>query len=75
MPPAQHPEFTLMSIEQWLSPKEVAGHFGLSPFSAYRWIDEGLIPQNMIRYCGMWRIRIHPGVIAILQKKFAENHA
>jgi len=68
------PDFATLAIEKWLTPKEVAGHFGLTPFSAYRWVSEGLIPEQFIRFCGMWRIRLHPDVIPILQRKFAENH-
>jgi len=70
----KQPDLPELAIEQWLSPKEVAGHFGLSPFSAYRWIGEGLIPEKYVRCCGMWRLRLHPAVIPILQKKFIENH-
>ncbi len=58
-------------IEKWLLPKEVAGHFGLSPFSAYRWINEGIVPESFIRRCGSWRLRVHPAVIPMLEKKFA----
>ena len=73
-PHSEQPDLDL-AIERWLSPKEVAGHFGLSAFSAYRWVNEGLIPSTHVHYCGMWRIRLHPGVIPILAKKFQANHA
>jgi predicted site-specific integrase-resolvase len=68
-------ELPNLPIEKWLSPKEVAGHFGLSAFSTYRWINEGLIPQEFVRNCGMWRYRLHPKVIEHLQEKFATAHA
>ncbi len=61
-------------IEKWLAPKEVSGYFGLSCFSAYRWVSEGIIPEHMVRYCGNWRIRLHPDVIPFLEKRFAANH-
>lgn len=72
---AAQPDLPHVPIERWLSAKEVAGHFGLSPFSAYRWVNEGLIPDSHVRYCGMCRIRLHPDVIGLLRKKFAANHA
>ena len=61
-------------IEEYLSPKEVAGHFGLSPFSAYRWIGEGIVPENYVRRCGKSRLRLHPSVIPLLEEKFAGAH-
>ena len=58
-------------IEKWLSPKEVAGHFGLTAFSAYRWINEGIVEDHFVRRCGQRRLRIHPAAIPMLEKKFA----
>lgn len=69
-PPAQ-PALSEVPIEKWLAPKEVAGHFGLSQFSAYRWINEGIVPEQFFRRCGQWRLRVHPAVIPFLEKKFA----
>ncbi len=69
---AQQIELPNLPIEKWLSPKEVAGHFGLSAFSAYRWVNEGMIPDHFVRYCGTWRMRLHPDVVSYLQKKFHE---
>jgi len=68
-------ELPAVPIEKWLSPKEVAGHFGLSPFSAYRWINEGIVPEHYFRRCGLWRLRVHPAVIPMLEKKFAAAHS
>jgi predicted site-specific integrase-resolvase len=59
-------------LEQWLAPKEVAGRFGLHSSSAYRWIDDGTIPENFIRRCGRCRIRIHPDIVPLLEKTFRE---
>jgi hypothetical protein len=70
----EHPALPEVLIEKWLSPKEVAGHFGLSQFSAYRWISEGLVPENYVRHCGKWRLRVHPSVIPLLEEKFARAH-
>lgn len=58
-------------IDKYLSPKEVAGHFDLSPFSAYRWIGEGIVPENYVRRCGKSRLRLHPSIIPLLEEKFA----
>lgn len=71
----QQIEFSSLPIEKWLSPKEVAGHFGLQSWSCYRWINEGIVPEEYIRYCGMWRVRLHPAVTDYLAQKFAEAHA
>jgi predicted site-specific integrase-resolvase len=69
----QKPDLTL-PLEKWLSPKELAAHFGLSEDSAYRWLDEGTIARRFVRHCGRWRIRIHPAAIAELQKIFEQAH-
>jgi len=70
-PPAELPD---IPIEDWLAPKEIAGHFGLSAWSAYRWVNEGVIPQNHVKYSGNWRIRIHPAAVPMLEKAFAAAH-
>ena len=67
--PARAPE---PAIDHWLSPKEVAAHFGMSLYSSYRWINEGYIPPEFVRCIGRRRIRIHPDSVALLEKTFAE---
>ena len=66
------PEFP---IEKWLSPKEVAGHFGLSPFSAYRWRSNGFIPPAYVKKFGGWFYKFHPAVVSVLEKNFEEAHS
>jgi hypothetical protein len=63
-------ELPQLAIDLWKTPKEVAGHFGLKEDSAYRWMDDGTIEQKYIKYCGRWRMRLHPEVIPILEKIF-----
>lgn len=63
-----------LPIERWLAPKELAGHFGLKEDSAERWIREGIVPRQFVRYCGRWRIRVHPAVIPILERDFEQAH-
>lgn len=69
------PDLPHLPIEKWLSPKEVAGHFGLQEDSAYRWHNEGLIRRELVRYCGRWRIRVHPAAIRELEILFEDAHA
>jgi hypothetical protein len=68
----QQIELPNLPIEEWLSPKEVAAHFDLTAWTAYRWVNEGIIPDKFVRYCGLWRVRLHPDVLPYLQKKFHE---
>lgn len=68
------PDLPLLPIERWLAPKELAGIWGLKEDSAERWVSEGIIPQKFVRYCGRWRIRIHPAVVPILERDFAAAH-
>ncbi len=63
-----------LPIGKWLAPKEVAGHFGLNEDSAYNWINDGTISRRYIRYCGRMRMRIHPAVLAELEKEFEAAH-
>src|SRR5208283_1930769 len=35
---AEHPALPELPIGEWLSPKELAGRFGLKEYSAYRWL-------------------------------------
>jgi hypothetical protein len=62
-------------IEQWLSPKQLAAQFGLSPFSAYRWRSNGNIPPAYIKKFGNWRYKFHPAAVFLLGKKFAASHS
>ena len=66
--------------KEWLTPKELAGHFGLNEESAYRWRRE-LIPdthpktkRRLIRYGGMARIFFHVDVIPFLDDLFTAAH-
>lgn len=63
-----------LPIEQWLTPKELAAHFGLKEDSAYRWIDEGTVEDRFIKHCGTRRLFIHPAALAQLEKLFTAAH-
>jgi len=63
-------ELRQVSVDRWLTPKEVAWQFGLQEDSAYRWIDDGTIPEQFVVCCGRWRKRIHPDVIPLLKQTF-----
>lgn len=71
---AQQIELPNVQIEKWLSPKEVAGHFGLKEDSAERWIADGTVPRHLVKFCGRWRMRVHPSALPILEKIFEEAH-
>ena len=65
---------------EWLTPKELAGIFGRTEDSVYRWRRE-LIPDvhpklghRLIRYCGIRRILLHPDVVGLLEEKFSRAH-
>jgi hypothetical protein len=60
--------------DSWLSPKEVAGRWGLKEDSTYRWIAEGTIPEKWVKYAGRRRIFIHPDAILYLETVFAKSH-
>jgi hypothetical protein len=61
-------------IEQWLSPRQIAAHFGLSAFSAYRWRSNGTIPPAYFKKFGGWRYKFHPGMVSLLEEVFAAPH-
>ena len=61
-------------VERWLSPKELAGHFGLKEDSAEAWIHDVTVPRRYVKFCGRWRMRIHPAVLPELEKIFEEAH-
>ena len=67
-PPAEPP------IDCWLSPKQVAGYFGLTRSSTYRWINEGLVPAKFVRFCGRRQKRLHPAAVPLLEREFASGH-
>jgi hypothetical protein len=73
-PDRAQPDLPDLAIERWLAPKELAGHFGLKEDSAYTWLADGTIPRRYIRYCGRWRMRIHPAAIPELEKIFERAH-
>jgi predicted site-specific integrase-resolvase len=60
-----------LAVAEWLTAKALAAHFGLNEESAYRWHSEGMIPREMIRYCGTRRIRFDPKAKKWLEEKFA----
>jgi predicted site-specific integrase-resolvase len=61
-------------LNQWLSAKQVAGYFGLQQWSAYRWREEGTVPEPFVKRSGRWRILFHPDVIPLLEKVFEQAH-
>jgi hypothetical protein len=61
-------------VEQWLSPKQLAAHFGLKEDSAYLWRSNGTIPPAYIKKFGNWRYKFHPAVVSLLEKDFAAAH-
>ena len=75
------------NAKEWLTPKELAGYFGLNEESAYRWRGE-LIPdqvevrgekgevriQRLIRYTGTARFLFHVTCIPFLEEKFSSAH-
>jgi hypothetical protein len=75
MPPENKQfDLPLLPIDRWLAPKELAAHFGLQEASAYLWLADGTVPRRYIRYCGRWRMRIHPAAIPELEKIFEAAH-
>jgi hypothetical protein len=71
---AQHPTLPDVPIEQWLSAKELAARFGLSPFSAYRWRSDGMIPPAFVKKSGDWFYKFHPAVIPVIEDVFSAAH-
>ena len=37
-----------MSVEQWVSVKQIAEHLGLAPITIYRWIASNHIPHHRV---------------------------
>lgn len=67
-------ELPHIEIEKWLSPKELAGIWGLKEDSAERWIADGTVPEKFVEHCGRWRLRVHPAAVPILREIFAAAH-
>lgn len=69
------PQFELphLPVEKWLTPKELAGIWGLKEDSAERWVANRTVPQKFVKYCGR-RIRIHPAAVPHLEEVFAAAH-
>jgi len=63
-----------VSLEKWLGAKEVAAHFGLEQWSAYRWREDGTIPEQFVKRSGAWRLRFHPDIVPLLEKVFYAAH-
>jgi hypothetical protein len=70
----------VLDQREWLTPKELAGRFGLNEESAYRWRRE-LIPdvhpktkRKLVRYAGTRLLFFHVDTIGYLEQKFAEAH-
>jgi len=61
-------------LEKWLSPKELAGHWGLKADSAENWIADGTVPRQMVRHCGRKRLLVHPDAIPLLQQIWNAAH-
>jgi len=73
----QHLELRDVSFDRWLTPKELAGHFGRMEDSAYRWKEKyipGQIPARYLRYSGPARMLFHPDIISMLEKIFEAAH-
>jgi hypothetical protein len=70
------PQMTLpeVPIEKWLSPKELAGCFGLKEDSAEAWIHNGIVPRRYVKFCGRRRMRIHPAIVEKLEEDFEAAH-
>jgi Helix-turn-helix domain len=73
-PEALRPALPEVPIEQWLSPKQIGAHFGLSSDSVYRWRSNGTIPPAFVKKFGGWRYKFHPGVVSLLEKDFEAAH-
>ena len=72
----EHHALPEVPIEQYLSAKELAAHFGgLDEQSAYRWRSNGIIPQKYIKKFGNRNYKFHPAVTSFLENKFAETHS
>jgi hypothetical protein len=67
-------ELPALPYEKWLTAKELAGRFALQEDSAYRWHDDGTIPERFVKYCGTRRLLFHPHVIPYLETHFAAAH-
>lgn len=63
-----------LPIERWITPKQLAEHFGLKVDSAYRWIDEETVDSRFVKRCGTRRLLIHPAALPELEKIFAAEH-
>lgn len=60
---------------QWLAPKELAGHFGLADDSAYRWIADGLIPDRWLKHQGKRRLLVNRAALPHLEQIFKKSHS
>lgn len=63
-----------LPLEKWLSPKQLAAHFGLKEDSGERWIREGTVPRRLIRFCGRRRMLVHPDAVQLLENIFETAH-
>lgn len=70
----KHPGLPELPIEQWLSPQQLAAHFGLSDGRANGWLRKGYIPPAYIKQIGKNRFKFHPSVIPVLEEVFAASH-
>ncbi|MBI3418117.1 MAG: hypothetical protein HY043_22745 [Verrucomicrobia bacterium] len=80
MPEVTQPTPAPFNPTDWLTAKELAGHFGLNEESAYRWRRE-IIPEvhpetqtRLIRYAGKMRIFFHVDCVSFLEERFAAAH-
>lgn len=58
---------------EWICAKEVAAHFMVTDDSVYRWRDCGVIPQEMVRFCGRRRMLFSSAVLDHLEREFSRS--
>jgi|GEM_PF-2497391 excisionase family DNA binding protein len=61
-------------IAATLTPKELAIRFGKSRRTIYRWISEGLIPEQFVHHAGLREVCISVEAVTHLRTKFRERH-
>lgn len=74
MPPEHQLNFAPLKVDEWLTAKQLADHFGRDQNSAYRWRQEGHIPDKFVRFAGFREMFFHPDVVRHLETLFMEAH-
>jgi hypothetical protein len=54
----------------WLTPNQLAAQFRVHRQSIYRWRDEGLIPEHLMRFAGKRKLQISAEVVPLLEAHF-----